>query len=385
MVIKRRTSKLAAKKTVSQQLYPLSFGTIFHKPMRPTRCLATTFRDAILGDVSVSCSKRPAFLDGKKLTMCIGCLKTSVVQDSDTGDGEATTTSDLNLIQSLVVDASDLELVGKQWVDREDNKAIFTLLSVEYSFVEGCEGEGVPVLIGNYEQAGGTDDKTVHFSTMTEIRKWITDSSVTGPLSDRELRLLRRNASISRAVANVHQVDAGALGEWDDSNEIKSLLSNSGFVIEEVLQRAAMSGRGVWYQVSYNLMGKGKGPVHVWEPSSAVPREAIERWKNSRAGFRYTPDERELMKQCAGSMKENQKAEVFTNAGIFATVMNCGVIVSIFSLVGAESLTQVYAHVTGLYRAHGDVLPCDFGYDDGCHLRKFAENRKDINTWARSF
>ena len=91
------------------------------------------------------------------------------------------------------------------------------------------------------------------------------------------------------------------------------------------------------------------------------------------------------MKQCAGSLRENQKAEVFTNAGIFATVMNCGIIVSIFSLVGAESLTQVYANVTGLYRSHGDVLPCDFGYDDGCHLRKFAENRKDVNTWARSF
>ena len=120
-----------------------------------------------------------------------------------------------------------------------------------------------------------------------------------GPLSDRELRLFRRNASIPRAVANAHQVDAEALGEWDDSNQIKSLLSRCGFVIEEVLQRSVMPGRGVWYQVSYNLMGKGKGPVHVWEPSSAVPREAIERWKNSRAGFRYTPDERELMKQCA--------------------------------------------------------------------------------------
>ena len=104
------------------------------------------------------------------------------------------TTPDLDLIQSLVVDASDLELVEKQWVDREDDKAIVTLLSVEYSLVEGYEREGVPVLIRNYEQAGGTDDKTVHFSTMTEIRKWITDRAVTGPLSDRKRHLLRRNA-----------------------------------------------------------------------------------------------------------------------------------------------------------------------------------------------
>ena len=91
-------------------------------------------------------------------------------------------------------------------MDPEDDKAILTLLSVEYTLVEGYEREDVPVLIGNYEQAGGTDDKTVHFSTMTEIRKWIIEREVTGPLSDRELRLLRRNASISRAVANAHQV-----------------------------------------------------------------------------------------------------------------------------------------------------------------------------------
>ena len=138
-------------KTVSQQLSHLQFGTIFHKPMRPTCCLATTFRDDVLGAVSLSCARRLARLNGKNLPMRIDCLKTSVVNDSGARDGEATTTSDFDLIQSLVVDASDLELVGKQWVDPEDDKAIFTLLSVEYTLVEGYEREGDPVLIGNYE------------------------------------------------------------------------------------------------------------------------------------------------------------------------------------------------------------------------------------------
>ena len=117
-VIKRRTSKLASIKTVSQQLSDLSFGTIFHKPMRPTHCLATTFREDVLGAVSLSCARRLARLNSKKLPMRIDCLKTSVVSDSGAGDGEATTTSDLDLIQSLVVGASDLELVGKQWMKR---------------------------------------------------------------------------------------------------------------------------------------------------------------------------------------------------------------------------------------------------------------------------
>jgi len=84
------------------------------------------------------------------------------------------------------------------------------------------------------------------------------------------------------------------------------------------------------------------------------------------------------MKKCAGSLKENQPMQVYTNAGVFATILNCGIIVSLANFVGAESLSQVYMHVTELYDAHGDQLP-DFGYDDGCHSRRFTEIRKDVN------
>ena len=84
-------------------------------------------------------------------------------------------------------------------------------------------------------------------------------------------------------------------------------------------------------------------------------------------------------------LERNQAAQVFTNAGVFATILNCGIIVSLTNLVGAESLTQVYMHVTNLYEKHGDVLPVDFGYDDGCHLRKFADLRQDVNDRAKSF
>jgi len=84
-------------------------------------------------------------------------------------------------------------------------------------------------------------------------------------------------------------------------------------------------------------------------------------------------------------LKENQKTQVYTSAGIFVIVFNCGIIASIESLFGAESLSQVYMHVTSLYEKHNDSLPCNFGYDDGCHLRRFAELRQGINARARHF
>ena len=54
-------------------------------------------------------------------------------------------------------------------------------------------------------------------------------------------------------------------------------------------------------------------------------------------------------------------------------------------LHGAESFSQIYVHLTNFYDAHGEVLPADFGYDAGCHLRKFSELRKDKTPRALSF
>lgn len=45
-------------------------------------------------------------------------------------------------------------------------------------------------------------------------------------------------------------------------------------------------------------------------------------------------------------------------------ILNCGRIVSLSQLRGAESLTQVYMKVLDLYAANGS-LP-RVGYDDGC-------------------
>ena len=241
--------------------------------------------------------------------------------------------------------------------------------------VDSHDGERLPELIGNYVESLASGKK--HWSTVHEIRTWINDTHVTGPLSDRECRALRRHASLANATNGATALGA-AEGNINasqaDDEDVRSLLSNSGsaYVLENVLQRAAMPG---WYQVSYGE-SKSKDSIHVWEPSSVVPRKAVERWEQSRIGFKYSAEELDLMKLCAGSLKQNQAAQVFTNAGVFATIMNCGIIVSLTNLVGAESLTQVFMHVEELYHSHGDVLPADFGYDDGCHLRKFADLRK---------
>jgi len=64
------------------------------------------------------------------------------------------------------------------------------------------------------------------------------------------------------------------------------------------------------------------------------------------------------------------------SAGILATILNCGVIVSISVLLGTESLSQVYMHLSDLYREH-QHLPHQLCYDDGCHLRRFIELRQD--------
>ena len=91
------------------------------------------------------------------------------------------------------------------------------------------------------------------------------------------------------------------------------------------------------------------------------------------------------MKSCAASLKESHKHEVSTTAGIFVTFFNCGRILSISSLHGSESLSEVYMHVVSFFENHGERLPNEFGYDDGCHLRRFSEIRKDVTEKASPF
>ena len=83
--------------------------------------------------------------------------------------------------------------------------------------------------------------------------------------------------------------------------------SGGAFILDEILQQAAMPEGDVWYQVSYGVTGKGNEAIHVWEPSSVVPRTAVERWEQRRTGFKYSAEELELTNLCAGSLKETKR------------------------------------------------------------------------------
>jgi len=352
--------------------------------------IATVIRDETLGHVALSCARRPAFFNRKKLPKCIGCLKTAVSKPG-VGEEETTEPSEAKALEALPISETDLALLHSNWKDREDFGE-FELTSMQWMFVDSHDGEAIPQLVGYYKELGFPENEE-QWSTMAEIRRWIQETIVTGPLSDREFRAQRRSLvrnAAEMAEEKVPSVEVGArerVAAEANAEEVSSLVSRegSGYVFHEILQRAAMSGGQVWYQVSYGIAGSSKDPVLVWEPASAVPREATQTWSQSRHNFKYSNEELELMKLCAGSLKENQTSQVFTNAGIFVTIMNCGIILSIVNLVGAESLSQVYMHISSLYHDHGDVLPGDFGYDDGCHLRRFAELRQDLNARAKAF
>ena len=111
--------------------------------------------------------------------------------------------------------------------------------------VDSHDGERLPELIGNYVESLASGKK--HWSTVHEIRTWINDTHVTGPLSDRECRALRRHASLANATNGATALGA-AEGNINasqaDDEDVRSLMSNSGsaYVLENVLQRAAKPG-----------------------------------------------------------------------------------------------------------------------------------------------
>ena len=279
---------------------------------------AVVIRDDILGAVPLACSRRPAFYNRIKLPGCVGCLKNSFLKPG-AGDQEKALANELAALEGLTIEAEDQALVGQTWHDRED-RAQYTLTTVEWSLVDSHDGKGLPGLNGSYKEVGGSGKKywsTTNeiWSTMNEIREWVKESKVSGALSDRELRSMRRAAASfegAARTANAKVNDGTSTEVAAEDAEVRSLLSlNAGaYIINEILQRAVMPGGAVWYQVSYGLSARTAGaptvPIHVWEHSSDVPRAAVEHWRRARTGFAYSSEERELLKECGGSLKENQ-------------------------------------------------------------------------------
>ena len=193
---------------------------------------------------------------------------------------------------------------------------------------------------------------------MGEVSFGITSNAVTGPLSDRECRAMRRAASADTAAPRLVRTPGRIDDDSADSDDDQTLLINhlrDGYVFQDIVQSAIMPDGLISYQVAYEIPShhSGKKIIYVWEPSSAVPVPAIERFKQRQLAFRYTLEEVEVRKNCAGSLKESQKQlEVVTSAGIFVAILNCGIIISVTMLFGAESLSQIYVHLTYLYEIH---------------------------------
>jgi hypothetical protein len=341
--------------------------------------------DPTLGNVNLACARWPAFNKGKQLALCLPCMQQNTVMEG-AGRPEQAPMTDVAYLSSLPIEVADTSLIGRSWNEREDKLITFTLFEIKWVFLDSSDGTHLPTLVGYYATCANVSMHDMEWSTMEEIRNWILFSEVTGVLSARESRALhraasakerdRKNASPSSDTSPPIATDM----EEDETYEVNAL--RAGYVLREILQRATMPDGSINYQVTYEV---GSKTIHVWEPATSLPPSAIARWKQQQSSstFRYTSEEIEVQKKCAGSLKEGQT--VITSGGIFVTILNCGIIVSLSILHGHESLSQIYSHLTELYAEHGDMLPDDFGYDAGCHLRKFSDLRKDKTPRAKSF
>ena len=297
---------------------------------------------------------------------------------SGAGNTELASSNDITHLSEIAIDRSDLDLIGKSWNDRESDgrpaSKTYTLLDVKWVLVDSSDGERLPTLVGLYAASADVPPQDRDWSSMGEVRSWISASSVTGPLSDRECRALRRTALTSVVTEQ----------KSDDEDSVIINHLRDGYAFVDIDERAVMPDGGIVYRVVYEVGAKRL--IRVWERANTISASAIEKWKQRRSSFKYTADELEVQKNCAASLKEGQAKDVVaTSAGIFVNILNCGIIISITMLHGSESLSQVYAHLTDLYERHGGVLPADYAYDAGCQLRRFSELRKDKTPQALSF
>jgi hypothetical protein len=259
------------------------------------------------------------------------------------------------------------------------------MLEVAWTTIDCNQGDGVPVLIGYY--ADVTDaalcalrgssvnvlfDHGAEWSLMKEIESWILTNERNNGLSERAKRAMRR-----------HPIQPPNI---TFSGESSIAATNEGFALEDILERMVHPNGRVMYLVSYSVPGgNGQNKIQLWEEASMISTEAIAKWKARKKAFSYSKEEIELMEKCAGSLKERQSTGAAFTAGIFVGIMNCGTIISISPLVGSESLSQGFMHIVDLFDQFGEHLPQELAYDDGCHMRRFSELRKDSTPKAKTF
>ena len=390
---------------------------------------ATTVNHPALGPVHLACGKWPMYISGKKQLLCAQCCLSGIAKEgagssispSSAKDGDATEVDEFD-IPELKIGDSDLDLVGETWFDPED-RVTYVLLGVTWLCLDSNDGERTPQHIALYAPEGdelctlvGADAKSIwaknpEWSRMSEVRTWIAHEKrgkkapkaegSTNPtsarvgLTDRAARALRRNAmradehkkqALKDETSRKHNPVAPGAGSavmGGAGSAVGLSMAEDEWALEDIHSRIVLPDGSIKYEVSYVV--QSTKVVRIWESASVVPVAAVERWESRRKSFRYTDEELELMKRCAGSLKENQPGVVSTTAGILAVILNCGIIVSIMPLLGTESLSQVYMHMIALYDRNRDYMPLCLAYDDGCHLRRFAELRQHTSTLTKWF
>jgi hypothetical protein len=364
-----------------------------HNECCSSKNATTLIHEALAQPLHLACARWPMFIDGKKMQMCGPCSLVSIVKDG-AGDLNASADAIQEGFPELAIDDSDRALVGMTWYDAED-KQTYMFLGVTWMNVDSIDGRMVPELIAFYASTEdtprcelvGTDSRTMFekgalWSRMDEVRTWVSEDVKQVGMTDRAARKLRRDTQRATAAKQKPAATSKKRDGTAMQSDHPTMSHEEGWALEDIHSRVVHFNGSIQYEVSYVVQSK---TIRIWEPAAAVPKTAVDRWLARRIAFRYTPEETELMKKCGGSLKENQPTVVSTSAGILVTILNCGIIISILPLCGAESLSQVFVHMVDLFDTHGDVLPLNLAYDDGCHLRRFAELRKEVSAIAMKF
>ena len=91
----------------------------------------------------------------------------------------------------------------------------------------------------------------------------------------------------------------------------------TGYLFVDIVGRCVSPSGGLSYLVKYIVAGKTE--VLIWELAQDVSPAAVTKYEARATGFQYSAEEKELMKQCAGSLKERAvQVRTTTTAGIFA-------------------------------------------------------------------
>jgi len=103
--------------------------------------------------------------------------------------------------------------------------------------------------------------------------------------------------------------------------------------------------RSIVYEVAY--VSKGSS-FSIYEHAANVPVQAREDFKleMSDGSFRYTKEEKDAFAGCKGNLREASPVVLTTTYGVFALVLDCGIILKLTPLYGSESLTQVQVYIT---------------------------------------